>query len=179
MKRVFIFLFTLMIATSTFSFNGKREGFVLGFGMNYSPSASWKIDNQDSDYESGNGIGIKLTIGYGINETDMILFESNGVYYKSDRFKEQILQQFSGASWYHYFKPGGNTFFTNAGFGFYAFNVDGYESINSDIGLQIGTGYEFSHHWQVGAYFNFGSSYSENYTYKHRMIVFSIEGIAF
>lgn len=103
------------------------------------------------------GVGVNLLIGYAWDEQNMIVYEGNITGYQSDVFVDnQVSQGFSGAAWYHYYGSMGSTFFSVLGIGVFTFDLDKFDANDQGIGGLIGGGYEFSNHWQVGAYLSSG-----------------------
>ncbi len=108
MKKHLIATFIIvLLASSAWSFDGNRKGFVLGGGLGFAPTAKWEIDGASIFSESAPGLGINLLIGYAWNENNMIVYEGNAVGYKPKITNTDLLQGFYGASWYHYFGSNG------------------------------------------------------------------------
>ncbi len=161
MKRsVLITLVAVMLMSgSVGAFDGMRKGFVLGGGLGLNLSADYEVsEGIYSISEDGSGMGLNLVIGYAWDEQNMIVYEGNVGGWKSDLVNKDIAQGFNGASWYHYFGPVGQSFFTVAGLGFYVFNPEDFENNDPAGGLILGGGYEFARHIQVGAYFSSGKT---------------------
>jgi hypothetical protein len=89
----------------------------------------------------------------------------------------------NGVSWYHYFGPSGQTFFTCFGIAFYVFRgEDGYRtSFENDpaFGGLVGGGYESARHWQLGVYVGAGRTTEPGIDYDHYHVNVLIGGIAF
>ena len=109
------------------------------------------------------GIGLNLLIGFAWVDQNMIVYEGNISAYQSDVFiGDQFLSQgFNGAAWYHYYGPMGSTFFSVLGIGLFVFDLDEFDANDPGVGGLIGGGYEFSNHWQVGAYISAGQTSDE------------------
>lgn len=167
------------------AFDGQRKGFVLGGGLGIAPVASW-----DSGFplfeESKAGLGLNILIGYAWDEQNMIVYEGNGVGYKSDFGDANITQMFNGAVWYHYFGPKGKSFFTSAGLGVYQFVFEFQSgsfsaSGSNDVGgaILLGAGYEFSPHYQVAAYVSSGKTSEPGFDYDHTHVSILFSAVAF
>ncbi|MCH8027718.1 MAG: outer membrane beta-barrel protein [candidate division Zixibacteria bacterium] len=170
---------TLVLASSSFGFDGHRRGFVLGGGLGFSPVASWEVDGTTID-ESGAGIGLNLLIGYAWDDQNMIVYEGNIAGWKSDFFLDrQVSQGFNGASWYHYFGETGRTAFTTLGIGYYVFGVEDFDNNDLGLGILAGAGYEFAKHWQIGAYYSLGKTSDSFFDYNHYHFNFLVGGIFF
>ena len=142
MRRSLVLALILLVGgTSSWAFDGKREGFVLGGGLGFAPLSRWSVTATDlEDYadqsESKAGVGGQLMAGYAWNEKNMMVAEGNMSTFKSEFFSSYVLypknrrikQGYAGASWYHYFGPVGRSVFTAIGFGYYYFKVDEFSA---------------------------------------------------
>ena len=161
-----------LTCSNAWGFDGLRKGFVLGGGLGFSPSSKWSgplitaIDNNTNAVfievieESKAGIAVNLLVGYAWDEQNMLVYEFNASAYQSDIFigDRVISQGFSGAAWYHYFGSMGSTLFSVLGIGIFTFELQDADSNDPGIGGMVGGGYEFSNHWQVGAYVSAGKT---------------------
>jgi len=178
----------MLLASSAMAFDGQRKGFVLGGGLGLAPAATWKADlNVTPELEdSGPGVGVQIVIGYAWDEHNMIVYEANAAGYNSTAYGVDFTayQGFNGASWYHYFGPKGKTVFTAAGLGVYSFrgelDYNGADFENDPGGGVLGgVGYEFSPHWQVGAFVSAGRTTDAGIDFDHAHINVLISGVAF
>lgn len=188
---VIVLSVVLLMASTAMAFDGQRKGFVLGGGLGLSPVGSWKsdIDVTPKFEDSGPGGAAHLIIGYAWDNHNMIVYEANAVGYESDAYGVDFTagQGFSGASWYHYFGPMGKTPFIVLGIGAYMFNgeFDGFDHLDIEFsndpggGVLLGGGYEFSRHWQVGAYFGAGQTSEPGADYDHVHLSLLVSGVAF
>ncbi|MFH2048728.1 MAG: hypothetical protein ABIJ12_04705 [bacterium] len=190
MKQSILLTVLLFILTSTsYSFDGQRKGFVLGGGLGICAVSHWSVnvDFYDLDVADANeervGLGLHILIGGSFDEHNMLIYESNVSGFNSELLNESIGQGFSGAAWYHYFSSAGNSAFTALGLGFYQFKVGDYDATNPGGALLLGAGYEFSRHWQIGAYLTFGktteSAFGLNADFEHANLSILISGIAY
>lgn len=177
----------LVCISSSFGFNGQRQGFVLGGGLGIAPSSSWEgnvydvfamqIVNAD---EHGVGLGLNFLIGYAWDEKNMIVYEGNVTGWTSDLFVDQsIAQGFNGGAWYHYFGVPGRSAFTTLGIGFYVFDVEDYDANDVGGAILLGAGYEFAPHWQVGAYLGAGQTSDPGGDFDHAHFSILVSGVAF
>jgi len=170
---VVVGVLTLILATSSFGFDGNRKGFVLGGGLGIAPASGWSgkgtfgaalevIDT--SEYRTG--VGFNFLIGHGWDEKNLIVFEINMSIWTSDLLlsRPNIVQGTVSAVWYHYFGLPGRSFFTAAGLGSYRVIRTVSQNLDQSIGggYILGGGYEFARHWQLAGYFGLGAS-SEKY----------------
>lgn len=178
-KCIILTLVIIMIASSAWSFDGNRKGFVLGGGLGFSPTAKWESDDFSFASETNAGLGAQLFLGYAWNEFNMIVYEGNLTSYTSDMLDMSLYQGFDGATWYHYFNPSGGTMYTIAGLGLYVF--EGENNVKNDPGfaVMLGAGYEFSRHWQVGVYFSAGKTSDGPFDFTHNHLNVLVSGVAF
>lgn len=189
MKKILAVVFVLLtaMATSSFGFNGNRQGFVLGGGLGLAPTSRWEGNVYDISSgqivradENGVGLGLNFIIGYAWDEYNMIVYEGNVTAWSSDLFIDQsIAQGFNGAAWYHYFSTAGRSAFTAAGLGFYVFDVGDYDANDPKLGLLAGAGYEFARHWQVGGYIGIGQTSDPGGDWDHTHLSILVSGVAF
>lgn len=193
MKKITVVTLALMslLAVNAAAFDGQRKGFVLGGGLGVAPVVKWegtvdvydqfgtKIGTDVVD-ESNVGVGINILIGYAWDEQNMIVAEGNVGGMESEILigEPTITQGFGGISWYHYFGEMGATFFTVVGLGSYSFEVEDFEAKERG-GFLLGGGYEFSPHWQVGAYLSFGETKDVQGKNEHTTFNILVGGVAF
>ncbi len=159
----------LLVASSTYGFDGKRKGLVLGGGLGIAPVSRYErpavlVGNY---YEKGAGVGLNLIIGYGWDERNLIVYEGNVTGWSSDDLNKTISQGFNGAAWYHYFGQTGHSVFSTVGVGVYVFEVEGLSANNMKAGILMGGGYAFARHWQIGGYLGFGQTSDGGRTIDH------------
>jgi hypothetical protein len=187
---IVLIIFLFVCAVPAYGFDGQRKGFVLGGGLGVAAVAHWSVDVDYFDIGIGKadedraGIGVQLVIGGAFDEHNMLVYEGNVAGFTSGLlFDESIGQGFSGASWYHYFGSTGRSAFTALGLGLYYFQVSDFEPTNPGGAVLLGGGYEFSPHWQVGAYVTFGktteSGFGLNADFEHANLSILFSGIAF
>ena len=187
----------LAMACTASAFDGVRKGFVLGGGLGVAPVAKWEGDvipfGATKWEESKAGVAVNFLIGYAWDEQNMIVADANVVAYQSDMDeftfisqKPTVAQGFSGFSWYHYFGPAGKSWFSTFGLGTYSFQAEWeinnvtVEAKNEEgFGWLVGGGYEFSKHWQVGAWLSAGKTSEPGIDYDHMHLAVTIGGVAF
>ena len=171
MKKLSVILAFILAFTATVAcgFDGNRQGFVLGGGLGISPASKWKTDifpELDLAFEETKaGIGVNILIGYAWDEYNMLVLEGNVAGYETGFDNLTATQGFGGLAWYHYYGAKGATFFTTVGIGSYNFELEyKYDNIkvsgsnDPGFGMLFGLGYEFTRHFQAGAYFSFGKT---------------------
>jgi len=187
MRTIILTAMILGLVSSAFGFNGLRKGFVLGGGLGFAPTSSWKGDVIDASTlqivkadESKAGVGLNFIIGYAWDEQNMIVYEGNVTGWKSDLFGDQSISQgYNGAAWYHYFGTPGRSAFTTAGLGFYVFDVENYDANDLGGAILLGAGYEFARHWQIGGYLGFGKTSDPGGDFEHAHFNILVSGVAF
>ena len=168
----------LLLASSSYGFDGNRRAVVLGGGLGYAPTSGWSgkaldlTSSQVIDFDENKaGVGFNFLIGHGWDEKNLIVFEINMSRWVSDLLAYQkstgqieresiILQGYIGAVWYHYYGALGRSLFTALGLGQYRFITLNSSDFDQRAGtaLLIGGGYEFARHWQLGGYLSVGAS---------------------
>jgi hypothetical protein len=179
-RLILVSMLLVLMISSAYSFDNNRKGFVLGGGVGFAPVAKWEVDNLTIIDDSNTGFGLNLVIGYAWDENNMIVYEGNVVGFKSVSIN--IVQGFNGAAWYHYFGPTGKTFFSTAGLGVYIFDPEDLKQNDLGGAILLGGGYEFSPHWQVGAYLSAGKTKDPDFSaisYNHVNFSILISGVAF
>ena len=183
MKRLILVsvILSILLAGSALGFDGDRKGFVLGGGLGIAPMAKWSVELGSDDYDEENtGLALHILIGGAIDEKNMIVYEGNATAYTTDILDKTAAQSFNGAVWYHYFGNTGKSAFTAVGLGFYSFKVEDFDANDPGLGILLGGGYEFSKHWQFGAYLSFGKTTEASvFDYKHSQISLLISTVAF
>jgi hypothetical protein len=186
----------LLFAHSASGFDGERKGFVLGGGLGFAPVAEWTRDyGQYSNRDNQASLGLHIIVGHAWDDHNMIVYEGNATAFRQREqdvipFPDEELpsllanddvlgQGFNGAAWYHYYGEPGRTMFSTVGFGLYVFDHDSRLDSDPGYGVLFGGGYEFSRHWQAGAYFSFGETEREGEAYKHVHLNVLVTGIAF
>ena len=183
MRRLLVLLvINIILASSAWSFDGKRKGFVLGGGLGFSPAVHWSFAEFE---ETKRGFPVQFVIGYGWDSFNAIVYEFQIANINSDLVSrvgcvrsDYVGQGFEGISWYHYIGRTGRSLFTQFGVGRYCFIVDRARN-NFRLGAQVGTGYEFMRHLQVGAYFSVGRTESSGFRFHHYQVSLLMSGWAF
>lgn len=156
----------LLGTVSASAFDNGRKGFVLGAGIGFSPSASWKTDPYYLPNNTGHtGFAAHTLIGRGFNEYNMVVSEWNMVWYASPTElipakSVSVLQWHWAVSWYHYYGPPGSSFYTALGFGPYFLTPAWNELTEFGGAIQLGGGYEFVRHVQIGVSYSAGRVFS-------------------
>jgi hypothetical protein len=191
MKRITcVVILVLMLAVNVASgFDGNRKGFVLGGGVGFAPVSKWwgNVNLQGQkviDYEETKaGPALHILIGGAFDKRNMLVWEANVSGFSSDLLDETIHQRYNGVVWYHYFGPTGKSVFTALGVGLFYFKIHGYPYFHPGNAILLGTGYEFSRHLQVGAYFSAGKTFDLANCYssyfKHAQLNILISGTVY
>jgi hypothetical protein len=134
------------------AFDGARKGFVMGAGIGLGALSTWTLDDKSID-ESGMGIGSNVTLGYGLDDQNLINWQWNGNSYDIEYFDHLGVQFFTGPTWYHYFTGKTKSLFSVVGFWEYAVWNTGEGYYATGKAVLVGAGYEFARHFQIGAYY--------------------------
>jgi opacity protein-like surface antigen len=175
-------------ASAAFAFNGKRGGFILGFGAGASmTSYKYRYDSgftQDassdgtSDRESKFGIGTDFKIGGGFND-QFLLYYVNRVAWFKDGVTLVHSVGLLGAS--YYLKTEAPAWYIVGAIGMSTWDAP-FESNSTSLtgfGLTGGVGYEFTKHWSLEATLNWGKP-SENDTEVNAIsVMVTVFGLAY
>jgi len=175
-----IILILFVIPYSVFPFDGQRKGFNAGFGMGISPYATF--DRERSVDGENIGLALKLMIGYGFDENNILAYEINTIDANSDELKmTSIGKGLFSVSLYHYFNgiPLGRLF-GNAGAGMMDFESKYTNIGGTGLGFKMGIGLEFWRHWQFESYLIWGSTKSnDDRTTDHTILSLLLSAHAF
>ena len=168
-----LLLLLLAIPDSSFGFDGKRKGMIVGLGIGAAPIAHWSVTPSGPDFDeiglAGNGL-----IGYAWDNQNAVVYEGNGCIYKSSQLGDAwVLQGLDAIRWYHYWGNRDRQAFTCVGIGLWVFDGQ-YSNINGNgFGYSAGIGYEISKKVQVGCYYNGGRT-SNDYNLKTTQSVLTL-----
>ncbi len=155
-----------LLATQVFSWDGQRNGFILGIGLGSGyTSYNYKVEDNGTERttsrESALGPASIVKIGYAPDNTYLIYFMSNSTWFtgkdiNGDNFKTS--SDFTGAAVSYYFKERTPSFYVTGGFGGGSWNglFTGMDSEGIGIGFLCGAGYEFTKHWSGEINLSFG-----------------------
>ena len=134
-----------VLATSAFSFDNKREGFIIGLGAGFH---STNFEYQGDDI-SKSGFATSLKIGYGFSEDVTLYYIRNASWFKSD--DNLHVNGMMGIGSTYYFSPRAETFYLSGAVGLGDFaDLDDNEA-ESGFGLMLGAGYELKKHIKLEA----------------------------
>ncbi len=178
LRLVILSILLIIFASSAWGFNGERKGFVLGGGLGFAPIVKTTLGSLE---DNKSGVGAHLLIGHAWDDYNMIVYEGNVSVYAISGYYEDITvgQGCDAAVWYHYFGETGKTAFTAAGIGLYRYMVDGENATDAGLAILLGGGFEFSRHWQFGAYISFGKTSSGSLDLDHTNLNILISTVAF
>lgn len=170
----------LIVTSSGYGFDGRRQGFVLGGGLGASPLAHWNYDfTSINDGQTGAGLGLNFLLGLGSNEQNMFALESNYSLWNSSELNGLVSQGFGGVVWYHYYSLQGPSTFTTLGAGLYFFDGEGFSRSDPGLAMLLGAGAELSKNWQIGGYFSLGGASSEGVDFKLHHLNFLVSYLAY
>lgn len=164
--------------------DGQRRGIVIGGGLGIAPVARW---DDGRVHENHHALALQFFAGYGIDNRNVIVLEVNGTVYSSPRYNSTWLwgtddiltaQSFEGVAWYHYYRPAGRSFFTTVGAGMFAFDRGRKYYSDRGPGYQLGGGFEFFRHIQLGLYFMGGRTWDAS-DYTHMNVSFILTGVLY
>ncbi len=136
---------SLCLVTSAFSFDGKREGFIIGLGAGFH-STNFEYAQDDV---SKSGFATSLKIGYGFSETVTLYYVRNASWFKwNDNLHVNGMM---GIGSTYYFSPRTRTFYLSGAVGFGDFADLDDDEAESGFGLMLGAGYELRKHIKLEA----------------------------
>jgi len=166
--------FLISLSDLSLSFDGNREGLVLGGGLGIGPSTKLKIDDEYDKNELG--LAANLLLGYAWDNNNILSLEYNANHFWPEAFgSDTAVSVFISPVWYHYYGNESQSLFSAAGLGLHGTGIMGYGSARG-FGFLIGGGYEVRKHFQVGIYYSggnvtsLGSSGSATYIYRTNVI---------
>lgn len=192
MKIRSVFILFLLIISNLFAFDGKRKGFILGFGAGFSNiSFKQKIEGYgesiNSDKENKIGFGTDFKIGYAPNNRVEIYYFSKVAWFSLVNALNEnvtISDGVAGAGLSYYLSPKLKEYewtsssFISGGLGWSGWSTPFEEDSESwsGTGFFVGGGYEFSKHYRIEAdlYINNPSIDEGDYTFTTNSTVFMI-----
>ena len=197
MKKILVTPFLVLLFVSVCSgFDNNRKGFVLGVGAGLAPLSQF---SNKAIKENEPALGFNFIIGHGLDNRNIVAFESNFTYRDSDYYSEigrrtrktfvpfdtlspfhgsqTITQGIQGVSWYHYFSPLPKASFTIVGVGFYTLSPKSISGTDPGLGFLLGGGHGLSRHIQIAGYYSHGQSNGGNS--KHDQVSVLISYIAY
>ncbi|PWB74127.1 hypothetical protein C3F09_04390 [candidate division GN15 bacterium] len=146
-------LLVIAFCATTHAFDGKRKGFVAGFGLGFTPIASLSADRLGIE-TTKSGFGANMLAGYAWDDRNMIVYEGSGCLSKvSELGSSYVLQGLNGVGWYHYWGNSNRRVFTSVGIGLMVFSTEHWNVDGHGFGYSAGVGYEFLKQLQVGLYY--------------------------
>jgi hypothetical protein len=143
---LWLLILLLTVAGSANAFDGKRTGFVLGFGAGLGTITFSDSDNTNTL----SGFQTTLNIGAGITDQILILYSGHTAFYK--RKESNFVTGTPTVIARYYFTPTVRSFYVFGGTGFQVVLAwDDYETGGGFVGFGIaaGGGYQFSQHFGV------------------------------
>jgi hypothetical protein len=128
-------------ASPAHAFDGRREGFMLGFGAGYGG-----LDAPQFVHDNASGIATRLEIGVGLSDRWMVHYAGKQVLDLGEDGHVQLLPMVGVT---HYLKSDAGSLLLTAGGGVSLLAEDGQENFNGGSSLFVGAGYEFARHWNV------------------------------
>ncbi|MCF7919694.1 MAG: hypothetical protein K9N06_07265 [Candidatus Cloacimonetes bacterium] len=195
--RFIVIILLLLIFTNLSAFDGKRQGFLLGFGAGFSNiSFKQEIDGNDMgmDYEKETGFATDFKIGFAPNNRVEIYYSSQVAWFNITNVygdEVTISDGVAAISLSYFTSPRLETidwcpsFYLSGGLGLSAWNTpyeDGSEAWTGS-GFFFGAGYEFSRHYRfsMNVFINDPSTsfYDSTWTTKSTVLMFTLSGMAF
>lgn len=188
MNRIFTLLPAALLALPclAFSFDGNRRGFVGIFGLGAAPYTYWEQNAPEVD-NSDFGYGFGLSVGYGWDNRNTILFNINGFAYNTELFQKDytFVQGLYSAQWNHYFSETYGSLFTTLGIGIRFFGItveDDDRDIsngNRGFGYEAGIGYQFHKYLQAKICYSGGKTGCYDTDYRHHLVYALVELIGY
>lgn len=134
---------TLLGAADARAFDGRRQGFVLGFG-----AGPGKLIDTEGDFDVA-GVQTDLKIGSGINDRTIIQYTGKQFWHTENSIF--YTQAFPMLGVTRYLKPTGPSAFVSgaAGASILAFFTGEEGGLSGGIAAYAGGGYELARHWNV------------------------------
>lgn len=197
--KLLLIVFGLLIISNVFGFDGKRKGFLLGFGLGYS-NVSYKqtIEAYNEDFtsptETEAAFATDFKIGFAPNESFEIYYSSKVAWFSIENIYENDVSISDGVGTISvsYFTASGlktpgwvASPFVSAGFGFSAWSTPSEKNSDSwtGSGFFVGGGYEFAKHYRLELnYFSNNPSIEEDgytFTTESSVIMLTISAMAF
>lgn len=174
-----LLLIGILLPVSSHAFDGQRKGFVLGFGVGYSPIMRLAIDESGAG-RTEQGLSLAFPIGYAWNNRNMLIWEGAPNYYWVDlNGTSQGMQGVWTLRWYHYFSDQRQTTFTTIGLGKSRFALCNKPVNDAGLGVVAGGGYQLIPHIQAGLYIAVGFGSFEGESYTHTTISLLITAVAY
>lgn len=164
-KRILIFLCAVCFLNSLFALDGKREGFLLGFGCGlsntvFSQEISGYGENIESDDEKKTGLATDFKIGYAPNNKLELYYSNRVAWFSMKNSLDDEVTIANGLSMLgaSYFlapelKTGAwhSSIFISAGIGLSSWYAPFEEDSETweGGGYSLGVGYEFSKHFRI------------------------------
>lgn len=178
-KTTFILVLILLtLPCFAFPFDGNRKGLVAGFGFGFTPYAYWNRHN--SVDETNTGTAVKVLLGYGFNEKNVLAYEISGVSVESDLLNStELIQGLNGIIWYHS-KIAGATIYSSLGIGKIGF-VSEFSNVGGrGFGGQIGVGLELKRHFQLDVIYLIGRTTSkDDVNFDHQVLLILFTALAY
>lgn len=183
-KTIILAALLVLLAGTSFAFDGQRKGFVLGGGLGFGYASVSADDLAGSEDLTNAGVALNFLIGYAWDEQNMIVFLRDGVVYSEKTIyggSITLVQGFGGVGYFHYFGLPGKSFYVTGGLGFQDWTPleSGYEANDFGFGILAGAGYEFTPHVQIHGSFSYGKSSDIISDYTHFQFMLGVAAVAF
>jgi len=146
--------FLLSTTTALYSWDGERQGFILGGGLGYGLTSFKNTLSTGEEREQGGAFMTELKIGYATNNQIAMYFTNKSSWFSRDaeeteiRGDDLILSSFTGGGMSYYFKPDTPSLFVSGGMGVLSWRED-RTGTHHGYGLFAGGGYEFAKHFSA------------------------------
>ena len=161
----------LLLATATWAFDGKREGFILGGGLGLGVTTyKYELGSQKRDREDNGAFATDFKIGYSPNAKLQVYYFTKSTWFKADYAfydDETILSSVGGLGITINMKNEAPTFYVSGGLGYseWTFLFEEYAPPHmTGFGIFGGAGYEFSRHYNFGLDLTYGTP---THNYNH------------
>jgi len=157
----------VLLSTQVFSWDGRRSGFILGFGLGSGYTTyNYKVEENGQKHttsrESSLGPAYIFKLGYAPEDNFLIFFMDNNTLFTGKDMNGDNIKtssDFTGAAVSYYFSDRIPSFYLTGGFGGASWNNGFFsckESEGIGIGLLFGAGYEFTKHWSGEVNLSYG-----------------------
>ncbi len=157
MKKIIILGFILFLSIEMFSFDGKREGFVLGGGIGITTGSY----DDGTEKENYNGLGTNLKIGYSFDGVaDWYYFTKVSWIKEESKYTDKKWDSTLGIAGIGYTRRIAKKICISGGVGISRYTFDWKDTKNGESGFGgfIGGGYDINKNINIGLDFIYGDA---------------------
>lgn len=151
MPRVLLFtVFLLLLHSTVFAFDSKRDGFILGLGFGFNDNKVVVKTSGVSTDDRANGFTTVVKAGFGIDDSLMVFIERDDSFFYQTDGSEDVLwdSSLSGVGLKYFFKKDLTSAYFTATYGYgeqKALDEKGYDKYHG-MAYKVGLGYQSKGH---------------------------------